>query len=336
MKETCFFILVALLTVSLAQAQIQTLASEEATKASAEAVRLFSLKKYDEAFPFAQKAVEIRERELGAAHPQTAQAWRNLGFVQLARNKKDEAAKAFERAIEGFEKNTNPEKKDSLTLAELLEYLGILRVQQEKYLSAEKLYERAVVLRERLNGSEAKETIGAVWSLGNLKRSNGDFKEAVELYRRVYENRIKVFGANDNETYDAFERYRCALIKKGSKTEAQSLKNDFEIVRNKSRQPSTAAGQILDSGIINSKAINLVPPPFTSDSRSQRFSGQILTDVIIGEDGKVIHACAYNDKAPHSQLTTVEQAALQSTFKPTTIGGKPVKVIGVIVYNFRQ
>jgi tetratricopeptide (TPR) repeat protein len=336
MKETLLLISLFLTTITFAQAQIQSSASQEAAKASAEAVKLFGQKKYDEAFPFAQKAVELRESELGAVHLETARAYRNLGFVQLGRGKKDEAGKAFDKAVEGFEKNANLEKKDSLVLAELLEYLGALRFQQEKYQAAEKLYERAVVLREKFNGSDAQETLGAIWSLGNLKRSNNEFNEAAALYRRVYENRIKTFGAGDAETHDAYARYRCALIKNGNKTQAEALKNDFDVVKNNSKRPSTAAGQIIDGGIVTRKAINLARPPFTEEARSRNFSGKILVEIVIGEDGTVLHACAYSDNAPISQIAVVEQAALQSTFKPTTIDGKPVKVSGVVVYNFSR
>jgi tetratricopeptide (TPR) repeat protein len=334
MKNALFFILLILTIISQTAAQNSPPALQEAAKASGEAVKLFGQKKYDEALPFAQKAADLRERELGASHLETAQAYRNLGFVQLGRGDRDEAAKAFEKAVDAFEKNTNLEKKDSPALAELLEYLGALRFQQEKYQSAEKFYERAVALREKLNGNDAKETIAAIWSLGNLKRSNGEFREAAALYRRVYEKRMKALGVNDVETYDAFARYRCSLIKNGDKTEAETLKNEFENAKKNGSQLSSAAGQIVEGGMINGKAINLAKPPFTAEARSQRFSGQVLTDVIISEDGTVLHACAINDKAPLSLLNGVENAALRSTFQPATIGGKAVKVIGVLVYNF--
>lgn len=335
MKNTLFFILLILTIISQTAAQNTSPALQEAAKASGEAVKLFGQKKYDEALPFAQKAADLRERELGAAHLETAQAYRNLGFVQLGRGDRDEAAKAFEKAVDAFEKNTNLEKKDSHALVELLEYLGTLRFQQEKYQSAEKFYERAVALRGTLNGNDAKETVAAVWSLGNLKRLNGEFRKAAALYRQVYENRLKAFGAKDTETQDAYERYRCALIKTGDKTAAETLKSEFEIAKNNSQQPSAAAGQIVDGGMINlNRAINWGKPPYTEEARKQRFGGKILTNVIISETGTVLHACAVNDKAPLSLLNAVENAALQTTFQPTTVGGKAVKVSGVLVYNF--
>ena len=336
MKNALFFILLILTIISQTAAQNPSPALQEAAKANGEAVKLFGQKKYDEALPFAQKAADLRERELGAAHLETAQAYRNLGFVQFGRGNRDEAAKAFEKAVDAFEKNTNLEKKDSHALAELLEYLGALRFQQKKYQSAEKFYERAVALRGKLNGNGAKETIAAALLLGNLKRSNGEFREAVVLYQRVYENRLKSFGAKDTETQDAYERYRCALIKNGDKTEAETLKSEFEIAKNNSQQPSTSTGQIIDGGVINLKrAISWGKPPYTEEARKQRFGGQILTNVIISETGTVLHACAVNDKAPLSLLNAVENAALQTTFQPTTVGGKAVKVIGVLVYNFK-
>ena len=71
----------------------------EAQKLSAEVVKLFQQKKYDDALPLAQKAISIRENELGKNHISVAQAWRNLAYIQLQREKQKEAEKAFEMLL---------------------------------------------------------------------------------------------------------------------------------------------------------------------------------------------------------------------------------------------
>jgi len=80
-------------------------ALQEAQKISAEVVKLFQQKKYDEALPLAQKAISIREKELGKSHISVAQAWRNLAYIQFQREKRNEAENAFEKAFEIYEKN---------------------------------------------------------------------------------------------------------------------------------------------------------------------------------------------------------------------------------------
>jgi hypothetical protein len=67
----------------------QTSQNDEATRLSAEVVKLFSAKKYKEAVPIAEKVVQLREVALGANHLKTGEALRNLGFVQVANGDKN-------------------------------------------------------------------------------------------------------------------------------------------------------------------------------------------------------------------------------------------------------
>ena len=61
-------------------------------------------------------------------------------------------------------------------------------------------------------------------------------------------------------------------------------------------------------------------------------SGTVQVQVLIDETGKVIHAKAISG---HPDLLKVsEDAASQSEFSPTKLAGQPVKVAGVIQYNF--
>jgi tetratricopeptide (TPR) repeat protein len=328
-----FFVLILLvLTAVSVSAQTKSPNLQEAEKTSVEAVKLFAQKKFDEALPLAQKSVALYEQELGASDLQTARARRNLGFIELARGNKGAAAGAFDAAFEAFEKNANLDKKDSLMLAEMLQYLGALKFALNKPEASERALERALALREKFNGTNAAETINAALLLANIKRFAGKYKEIVELYRPIYENRLQSLGANNIETQDIFERYKCALLKAGREKQAAELNEKFTALKNDKPQSS---GQEFKEGIVNARALNLVKPPFTSEARSARFSGVISVTVTIDENGDVIHACAMSKNAPLAQIEATEAAAWQSKFKPTVIEGKPVKVTGVIVYNFQ-
>jgi len=63
-----------------------------------------------------------------------------------------------------------------------------------------------------------------------------------------------------------------------------------------------------------------------------RIQGVISVQVLIDETGRVISAKAVSG----SPFLTVEaqKAAYQARFSPTLIGDQPVKVSGVITYNF--
>ena len=85
-------------------------------------------------------------------------------------------------------------------------------------------------------------------------------------------------------------------------------------------------------GPINGKATYLPKPAYTAIAKAGRASGAVTVEVLIDENGKVISAHAVSGHT--LLLREAVQAALQARFSPTTLGGQPVKVSGVIVYNF--
>lgn len=91
--------------------------------------------------------------------------------------------------------------------------------------------------------------------------------------------------------------------------------------------PKTISG-----GILNGKATTLVKPAYPAAAKAVRASGAVNVQVTIDEKGDVISASAVSGH-PLLRASAV-QAARESKFSPTLLSGKPVKVTGVIVYNF--
>jgi TonB family protein len=88
----------------------------------------------------------------------------------------------------------------------------------------------------------------------------------------------------------------------------------------------------ISSGVLNGKAVNLVKPAYPPIARSANASGTVTVQVTIDENGSVISAHAVSGH-PLLQSAAVS-AARASKFNPTMLSGQPVKVTGVIVYNF--
>jgi len=88
----------------------------------------------------------------------------------------------------------------------------------------------------------------------------------------------------------------------------------------------------ISGGVLNGKALALPKPPYPPAARAVRASGAVSVAVIIDENGDVISASAVSG---HPLLQTpAVQAAFAAKFAPTSIEGQPVKVSGVITYNF--
>lgn len=88
----------------------------------------------------------------------------------------------------------------------------------------------------------------------------------------------------------------------------------------------------ISGGVINGKALNLVVPVRSAAAVAINAKGQVRVNVLISEAGRVESASA---SSGHAMLRNeAVAAALRSTFKPTTVSALPVKVRGVIIYNF--
>ena len=96
--------------------------------------------------------------------------------------------------------------------------------------------------------------------------------------------------------------------------------------------PPPKPSKPISKGVVNGSAINLPKPPYPAAARAVRASGAVNVQVLIDENGGVVSA---NAVSGHPLLRqAAEQAARGARFKPTLLSGQPVKVNGVIVYNF--
>jgi TonB family protein len=97
--------------------------------------------------------------------------------------------------------------------------------------------------------------------------------------------------------------------------------------------PTPTPKRILNiSTILNGRAIYLPKPIYSQMARQVRASGTVVVQILIDETGKVISAHAVSGHPV--LLPEAVKAAYQARFSPTILGEQPVKVSGVINYNF--
>ena len=96
-------------------------------------------------------------------------------------------------------------------------------------------------------------------------------------------------------------------------------------------KPTPRAAPI-SGGVLNGKAISLPKPGYPPIARAAHASGTVVVQVLIDENGNVVSAQAVSG---HPLLINAAvSAARQAKFSPTKLSGQPVKVTGVIQYNF--
>lgn len=97
---------------------------------------------------------------------------------------------------------------------------------------------------------------------------------------------------------------------------------------------SAAGGNGADGyGFLKTNGISLPKPPYPAAARALRATGGVSIELLIDENGDVFSAAPVSG---HPLLRfAARDAACEAKFKPTLLGGKPVKIAGVITYSFR-
>jgi periplasmic protein TonB len=93
--------------------------------------------------------------------------------------------------------------------------------------------------------------------------------------------------------------------------------------------PKTVSG-----GVLTGKCTSCGKPAYPATAKQVGASGAVTVQVLIDEEGRVVSA---NAVSGHPLLKAAAVAAARSSrFSPTMLSGQPVKVSGVITYNFVQ
>jgi protein TonB len=86
------------------------------------------------------------------------------------------------------------------------------------------------------------------------------------------------------------------------------------------------------SNLVSSKIVNKPIPVYPQIARVAGIQGSVSVEILVDEQGRVVSAKATTG---HALLrVAAQQAAMQARFTPTQLNGEPVKISGVITYNF--
>jgi protein TonB len=90
--------------------------------------------------------------------------------------------------------------------------------------------------------------------------------------------------------------------------------------------------RVISKGVITGEAVLLPRPVYSEIAKRARIQGTVSVQVLVDESGRVVSAKVVSG---HPLLIVeAQRAALQARFAPTKLSGQPVKVSGVITYNF--
>lgn len=86
------------------------------------------------------------------------------------------------------------------------------------------------------------------------------------------------------------------------------------------------------SSMLIAKVVSLPPPAYPIMAKQTRTQGPVHIQILVDEQGRVISAQIVSG---HPMLNpAAKDAAMRARFTPTVLNGQPVKIQGVITYNF--
>jgi len=89
----------------------------------------------------------------------------------------------------------------------------------------------------------------------------------------------------------------------------------------------------ISGGVLNGKATSMPLPVYPPIAKAAHASGTVTVQVVVNEDGQVISAHPVSGH-PLLQAAAVT-AARAARFVPMKLSGQPVKVTGMLIYNFK-
>src|SRR5687768_4101327 len=96
--------------------------------------------------------------------------------------------------------------------------------------------------------------------------------------------------------------------------------------------PPPAGGKTISAGVLDAKAVSKPQPPYPPLAKAARAFGTVNVQVTVDETGKVVSASAVSGHPLLRQAAVA--AARQARLAPTLLNGEPVRVSGVLTYNF--
>jgi tetratricopeptide (TPR) repeat protein len=292
------------------------------TELNAAAVKLFNQGKYDEALPLETQALALREKALGPDHAELIPILTNIGEIHK-RKDLDQSTAYFNRALKLAEKTYG---QNDVRLATILDSLAFVEYTRKHATTAENLFMRSLKIKESALDAHDPEIAQTAFNLGQAYAARAYYKGAASMLSRA----ITIWeSAGEKERPNllkALENQVLVLTALGKNDEAARVQHRLGEL--------SSQDAIVNGGILNGKALVLIRPAYPMVTGFHP-SGMVQVQVLIDENGHVLTAKAVNSKMQMEFIRAAESAARQSRFSPTFVSGKPVKVNGIIIYNFQ-
>lgn len=208
--------------------------ADELTTQLTEAARLYGEGKYDQATPFAERALKLADAQLAPGDPQLADYATTLGVIYRAAGRLDDAEAVFQRSLAIRDKALGPDAPETATS---LNALGVLALSRGDARRAEPLLRRSLAIRQKALGPDTPPVGTALINLACALDDLGRPQEALPLFTRALAIREKSFGPDDPQTAIALNNLADSAGALGRYREALQLYQRALSIQEKSLGP---------------------------------------------------------------------------------------------------
>jgi tetratricopeptide (TPR) repeat protein len=209
-------------------------ALQEARKLLKKSRDLRNAGKYDEALPYTEGALEIRERILGPDHSDVSQAINGLALLHYYKGEYSKAEPLYQRALAIQEKSLGPEHPN---VADSLNALAVLYRNMGGYAKAEPLYQRALAIQEKSFGPEHPDVASSLNNLAYLYSVLGDYAKSKPLQQRALAIWEKSLGPEHPNVATSLNNLALLYMNLGDYAKAEPLYLRALAIREKSLGP---------------------------------------------------------------------------------------------------
>lgn len=239
---------------------------------------------------------------------------------------------------------TTPATTQSAELAEAEELNAqlVALYNERHYDKALSIAKRVLKLRETALGADHFLVADALANVAELLYIRGLRTEAMKTYRRYFIVHDKNRGVDTRDTRNvmisALNRNICLLLRP-LRTEKKDFEEGFELQKRLYRLENgfdfdEAANYPIDKLRAGGLLINRrISGPSPATPRARHVVGALIMKIKVNEQGRVV--AAKTICGDQFVIEASEEAILKTTYKPTTLAGKPVTVTALALYYFR-
>jgi tetratricopeptide (TPR) repeat protein len=191
---------------------------------------LIEQRKYHEAIPIAERAVEVAKRTWGSKHPKTADALNNLGVLFQNIGDYAKAEPLYKKAFQIDQKVLGPEHPKTATT---LNNLALIYEYMSRYAEAEPLLKEALQIRQKVLGPEHPDTAATLTDLASHYFQMSKYDEAEPLCKEALQIRQKVLGPEHPDTAISLSNLATLYLKMIEYAKAEPIFQDALRTRQK-------------------------------------------------------------------------------------------------------